>query len=685
VCACFAFLTHTLPFVGRVFLPFGLVLYGDGDVYYHLRRIRAIAADWPRVADFDPYMNYPDGAYGIWAPGFDFVPATIAQLGLPVETVAVYWPAVAGALTCLPFYAYCRRRFGTYAAIGGSVLLAVMPATVLIGALGRIDHHVSELLFQVLIYAQLESCCSAYEAGAAAKRADWTWLGLSMGGALLTWSGSLLFLCVPAALGVALNLIAPSPSTQRCSRVISAGLLLAALIALPYGVLNGVRGRELFSPNFPSLLQSIACLLMALVVQGAARARVTERRARTLQLAIAAAVPLVIVCMPGVRRGLLQGLAFLSRDQSAWLTTIREFQPLLSSSDTFRYGTQTVGNALFLIPVAVLWQTLRLLRERRCNASDLLLLAWSSHVFVLALLQIRFLHYAVPVIAMLPWWLYQLSRPLLQGRVGLAVAALPLLLLWPVSNFYAPLIHGGLLAYPQYRGDLFELLHDLPQQTPPVADPQEPAAKPAYCVFAEWELGHLIVEVAKRPVVANNFGSHLDGTSYAESKDFFEAAMDETSALAHLERRGCRYVLTPARSPLVAASAQPSFARRVHDADGSDAAQSGGSGRLRLVTETLGPPVSGQPAYKLFELVRGALLKVESATGELWVETHIKSASRDFWYRRKLARANEQGTFETRLAYPGAYRLLRDNEPVFGLKVSNEAVVQGKTIALSQR
>src|SRR6201999_2321752 len=141
-------------------------------------------------------LNFPDGAFSIFAPAFDFVPATIARLGLPLESVAVYWPAVLSALCCLPFYAYCQRRFGTLAAVSSNFVLAIMPANVLVGALGRIDHHIAELLFQLLIYAQLQRCFEEE------RRRAWLWLGLTMGGALLTWSGSLIVLAVPAALGV---------------------------------------------------------------------------------------------------------------------------------------------------------------------------------------------------------------------------------------------------------------------------------------------------------------------------------------------------------------------------------------------------------------------------------------------------------------------------------------------------
>jgi asparagine N-glycosylation enzyme membrane subunit Stt3 len=681
-CACWALLTHTLPFVQRVFQPFGLVLYGDGDVYYHLRRMRAIAAHWPRVPDFDRFMNFPAGAYAIWAPGFDFVPASLARLGLPIDRVAAFWPALLGAAACLPFYAYCRRCFGTTAAIGCSLILASLPAAVLIGALGRPDHHVAEGLAQLLIYAYLERCCAAFESGSPVRLRQVALLGMCMGGALLTWAGSLVFLIVPAALGVSAILFTAGPSAQRLRWLLVGGFALAALIALPYGELNVLRGRAATSPNFPSLLQPLACLLLAAAVHAVGWIAAASDRARLGRLGLVGLGAIACLCVPGVGSGLGQGLAFLTRGQSEWLTTIGEFAPLFSSESAFQFGIGSLGYTFLLIPLALLLHAARLIRRRSCGASDLLLLLFSGHVFVLSLLQIRFVHYAAPVVAFVPVWLHRLLREH-SPRWANAAAALALALTYPALAYYAPLLHGADTSYPQLRADLFEMLNELPKRTPPAGDPSAPAARPQYCVFAPWDLGHFIVTIAQRPVVANNFGEHLAGGSYAESRFFFEEARDEAQALPVIEGRGCRYVITPARSPQLAADPNPPFARRLHDADGSDAAGQG-SGRLRLVLETLGPPVSGRVAYKMFELVRGAELRVTVSARELAVETRLQTATRSFWYRRKLAREATNETFSVRLAYAGRYRLLRDGEPAFELNVPNEAVLAGKRIAISE-
>ena len=74
------------------------VLLFDHDAYYHLRRIVWSVVHFPRVLDFDSYLNFPEGARAIWTPCFDWL---VALLALPfaeprqlasIERVAVWAP-----------------------------------------------------------------------------------------------------------------------------------------------------------------------------------------------------------------------------------------------------------------------------------------------------------------------------------------------------------------------------------------------------------------------------------------------------------------------------------------------------------------------------------------------------------------------------------------------------------------
>ena len=42
------------------------------DAYYHLRRIVYSLVHFPALLDFDPYINFPEGAKPIWTPVFDW-------------------------------------------------------------------------------------------------------------------------------------------------------------------------------------------------------------------------------------------------------------------------------------------------------------------------------------------------------------------------------------------------------------------------------------------------------------------------------------------------------------------------------------------------------------------------------------------------------------------------------------
>ena len=58
----------------------GRVVLAENDPYYHMRRVLAVLADWPRVPSFDAWIDFPQGAPVVFAPLFDFGIATLALL-----------------------------------------------------------------------------------------------------------------------------------------------------------------------------------------------------------------------------------------------------------------------------------------------------------------------------------------------------------------------------------------------------------------------------------------------------------------------------------------------------------------------------------------------------------------------------------------------------------------------------
>lgn len=68
--------------VDGVFNPFGTFPRAT-DSFYHLRRIRLTAMNFPHVPDFDRYVNFPTGAAIHWPFGFDFIYAAVARATCP--------------------------------------------------------------------------------------------------------------------------------------------------------------------------------------------------------------------------------------------------------------------------------------------------------------------------------------------------------------------------------------------------------------------------------------------------------------------------------------------------------------------------------------------------------------------------------------------------------------------------
>lgn len=677
-----ALLARTLPFRAAVFRPGAIYPGGDGDVLYHLRRIEALAHGWPALADFDAWMAHPHGAYSIWSPLFDYVPGGFARLtGAPADLVGVWWPALLGAATAVPLFFFARRVLGDSAALVTAAVFTLLPGAVLIGALGRVDHHVAEVLFQVLIAASLARCLAQLERGDALDARPALLLGLCMGAALLTWAGALLFLVVPAAVLSLAVMLPPEGRAAQLARLGARAFVACALLAAPYALLNLARGREPFASHFLSLLQPSLCLVLAaapplcLWLARGLREGGTGRLLRRLLAPLGLAGALLLV--PGIGPGLRAGLAFVTREQSPWLSEIAEFQPLLSGDASLTMATASAGYTLLLLPPVALVSAVAWWRGER-SLPQLVLLVWAVHATALSFFQIRFVAYAAPLVAMVPGGL--LTALAARGRsVALSATAVALLSLGPALSFWAPLAGPApaRVAYPQIRAEVYRFLRAVGQVTPAPGDPAELTRRGDYCIFAPWDLGHGLLAIAGRPVVANEYGTHLRGGGYDDSLRFYREAQDEAAALALLDRRGCRYLVTQA---FVEGAQLGPFARRLHEGDGSDGDAGAGAGSLRLVLEAADLRVGGHPGYKLFERVAGAPVQVPAAVEPVTLRATIRSPTRTFEYRRVLAPASARR--EARLAHPGEYRVTVGARHLGTLRITARAVQRGEAIEI---
>jgi dolichyl-diphosphooligosaccharide--protein glycosyltransferase len=220
------------------------------------------------------------------------------------------------------------------------------------------------------------------------------------------------------------------------------------------------------------------------------------------------------------------------------------------------------------------------------------------------------------------------------------------------------------------RGHVFPWIRD---NTPPTKGWDDTREAPGYAVFADWQYGHLVTWVSRRPVLANNFGYQLRGESLGEVRRVW-LAPDEASLEAACRRRGIRYLLltdVPRRSPELllppgaakgARGPSPAEAAllpcgRLYYHDGEEAPPGGLPGRFRLLHESDGPdgerPLStGLEGARLYEFVPGASVSGRSRPGgAVSVSVRLVSRTGRIFRFRAEGRADGEGRFALPVPY----------------------------------
>ena len=133
----------------RIIPPYDQVFTGDwikfvgSDVYWQMAQVNEIAPAFPDYACKILEIRFFHWllAGTIWVIG----------LGSPtqhtIDTVAVYFPAVLGALTVIPVYFLGKMMFNRGVGVMAALLIVILPGEFLgRSSLGYTDHHVLEVL-----------------------------------------------------------------------------------------------------------------------------------------------------------------------------------------------------------------------------------------------------------------------------------------------------------------------------------------------------------------------------------------------------------------------------------------------------------------------------------------------------------------------------------------------------------
>jgi len=682
--ALLALLTRALD-IAQVFgANDGVFLY-IADSAYHARRALFTFTNFPEVLQRDPYIAYPDGAVVPMPPLYDWTVGAVARVfGDSVsvfERVAAWVSPVFGALTVIPVYTMGRIVGGHRVGLGSAAIFAVLPASTGFARIGDVDSHAAvaclAAVYLALVMAlarpnsrrrQLVVLCGA--------------LVLVRVAMLLSWSGSLLYLGLAESVILLAGLLAGRVDlfTGQAVGCVAAAAVVSAWVGVAPVPIGGP-----FSTTTLSWIHVLFLVYFALVAGGLALIRdVWRRGGLALRLGCAAvlaatAAGCLVLLVPDLVESLARGLSFLSKSDD-WAETVPEQNLLFRPQHGFARAAVwrahvDYGFLAYAIPLTPL-AALAFARDPRVRVPAVCLACWTAVLSVLALAQLRFGSDFAPVgsvgfgllLAGLGHWI-QRRLPARAARALVVCAGVALL--WPaLASVHLPKVPAALAylrdptsepAGPTLPGvrTLTRFLRTVGAVTPETSGYFDPEIRPEYGILCWPPHANVLNYAARRASPASAFGPYLDREKLRATLRFY-FVHSEQQAVGLAEQLDIRYAVTFDREdgdPHV-------FTHRLHRTDGSAVGAWSHVERLRLVIEQ--PPggthlptffpsrkvKADTIPFKLFEIVKGAVLEVHSAPGarvdaEVWLTTPTE---RRFPYRA-TAIADTNGVARLRVAY----------------------------------
>ncbi len=489
----------------------------DGDSVRHLWRMQEAARNGLRVSTFDPWVNWPYGAFEPWAPGFDVVGAALMALFGGAESpagqlAACALPVLLGVgLVALTAKAAQRLGLGPPVAWSAALVVAFAPQLVVSSLLGRTDHHVWEAV-TLLALAVWVVAPVADEARAR--------LRFELLGAVLVFLAMWGFDGAP--LYVALLTIALSFAVlaQPTPRVLGSGALALGLgglgSALAY-VPVLLQHHELLTFKRPSLLQpalvEVAAVGLWLVVLASRRAGPTLTRRLLALLGVGVVLVAGVLVVGPLRHQLFAGLEEWLAKKDPWLASVAEFEPMLAAPHGFGRLRQSFGLWVWVAPVLFPVSAWLLVRARGLRGVQWVFLA--AMTALLTLLQMRFGRVAIPFVALTcVAGLELLAQRWKSSRAWLVAPVLVLV----ASGLDGRAREFLVMKAPEGQKPIVELSLALRNLEPQHA---------GLGVLANWEDGHFVEAIGHHPVLVNGFGSYSSPEGYELSRTYWSGSLEE--------------------------------------------------------------------------------------------------------------------------------------------------------------
>ena len=666
----------------------GVVLTID-DAQYHARRAAYTYENFPAVLSFDPYLNYPHGAFVPWPPLYDFALGAAGLLFGSLDLVLAWAPVLLGLLTALAVYGIGGMLGGRAVAVGAVAFFALLPASSQYSSIGNPDHHAAVTFLATVLLAGLLASLGAGD------RPGRIWglqaiLVVTRVAMLLTWHGSLLYFVLAEALALGIAVVFERRE-QLLAQSVGCGLsaiLGWSALSMPHSEFGGAWSAVELSRLQPATLAAFA---LAALVPALWRGVGARRRLLVTVLVAAAAGGAVLVL---AWDSIATGWAYATRAEP-FIARNFETQPLWRSDA----AVGLYGYAAWLLPLtplAGLW----LARRREVREPALALAGWTGALLILAVSNARYGSDFAPAASISFALLLTLSAGALArrwsvGSVPIWVATfllIPVLMfpairsLWPHAVRSVWVLRGYQVVLKRPGLGLVRSVYafvDAVREATP-----ETGEMPAYGILTPNTLGFAMNARGRRATPAGNFGPYV-GREGLELTQAFYRQIDEQAAFRELKTRRIRYVVTSDAGR----GAPASMLHRLHHDDGSLVEGRPALGHFRLVTE--GPPRgvplgalgAGAPdfvdaPYKLFEAVDGVVLKVTGSRPgrRVFVELEVATPTgRTFSYRAS-ARASRQGVARVRVPYAAEAYAVRTDSGLHEVAVREDQVVSGQEI-----
>jgi len=424
-------LATILPAMGialylRVALPYPTVFDGRWikltgiDAYYYMRLVDNLLANFPQLTAFDPFILFGSGDVTGRVPTFFayMLAGTVKLLSgdsatqATADGIAVYLPAVLGALTIIPVFFIGRAISNRWGGLVAALLAAAMPGELLSRSmLGNTDHHAAEIFFTsfFLMFFILSLKNSRHFTYAMVKNGQFPpashhipysiIAGLFLGLYLITWQGALLFVMI-----IFIYFIVQFISdhlrgfpTDYLSKTAITCFLIALLIFLP------------FSRDRITLL-ALAALMLVPIALNVISILMTARGLRPAYYLLAVGG---LLALGGLGAWLLfpalfsQATGYVAGIFSWRIgqTVVGEMKPLLFQGDTFTIDIAWYEFALALYSGLAGLALLVYACIKKGEPQHMLTAVWSIVIMLAALAMVRFSAYFSVSLAVLSGYL----------------------------------------------------------------------------------------------------------------------------------------------------------------------------------------------------------------------------------------------------------------------------------------